>query len=173
MNKKWPKLKREDLINTKIHIKSEEQLKAFIAACLDCGFLSVIAEGLRDFSKDAANYRYLYRDCMTWGTTSGKFVDHKNKEIFFEPIEDEEAEYPNPPHKHRDSIIAWANGADIEFWSENPPRWIYADEPLWREYCEYRIKPKQPSEIERIEIEIRELSEKQKELADKLSKLKG
>lgn len=172
MNKKWPKLKREDLINTKIHIKSEEQLKAFIAACKYCGFSKAL-DSIEFSYTMGMNYRYMYENCMTWGKDVGEYYKHENKEIFFEPIEYEEVEYPNPPHKHKDLIIAWANGADIEFWSEVCQGWKEICKPTWTEDFNYRIKPKQPSEIEKIEIEMRELSEKQKELADKLSKLKG
>lgn len=166
MNKKWPKLKREDLINTKIHIKSEEQLKAFIAACKYCGFSKALDSTEFSYAM-GMNYRYMYENCMTWGKDVGEYARHENKEIFFEPIEDEDVEYPNPPHKHRDLIIAWANGADIECY--NGEGWVLCD-PRWLGTGEYRVKP---SEIERIEIEMRGLSEKQKELADKLSKLKG
>ena len=51
----------------------------------------------------------------------------------------------NLPHKHRDMIIAWANGEviqnleqpqdGIEFWKDN-------SDPLWGNHVEYRVKPK-------------------------------
>lgn len=46
------------------------------------------------------------------------------------------------PHKHRDAIIAWANGADIQFFDVD--EWIdcHEDGPRWHEEKRYRIKPK-------------------------------
>jgi hypothetical protein len=43
------------------------------------------------------------------------------------------------PHKHRDLIIAWANGEIIEL--KNKYGWDYVDDPSWHEDVEYRIKP--------------------------------
>ena len=45
------------------------------------------------------------------------------------------------PHKHRDAIIAWANGEEIEFLNPSG-KWQKIDEPNWIEYHQYRIKPK-------------------------------
>ena len=47
------------------------------------------------------------------------------------------------PHKHKDLIIAWANGERIQY--REPPRTEWADcirIPMWVETTEYRIKPK-------------------------------
>jgi len=47
-------------------------------------------------------------------------------------------------HPHRDLIIAWANGAEIQVmlaWSKG---WVDADTPGWDENSIYRIKPKKP-----------------------------
>jgi hypothetical protein len=46
-------------------------------------------------------------------------------------------------HKWANEIKAWADGAEIEFLSEN--EWLYAGDPEWNEDSEYRIKP-QPKE---------------------------
>ena len=48
------------------------------------------------------------------------------------------------PHKHRDVIIAWANGEEIEvkgfiFGKET---WTRIENPLWHPESEYRVKPK-------------------------------
>lgn len=43
-------------------------------------------------------------------------------------------------HKHADLIIAWANGAIIQF--SNRSRWIDVANPEWGGNTEYRIKPK-------------------------------
>ena len=45
------------------------------------------------------------------------------------------------PHKHRDVIISWANGEEIEFLNPSG-KWQKIDEPNWIEYHQYRIKPK-------------------------------
>jgi hypothetical protein len=43
------------------------------------------------------------------------------------------------PHKHRDLIIAWANGEKIQYYDEG---WEDCfEDPCWDEYTEYRIKP--------------------------------
>lgn len=46
------------------------------------------------------------------------------------------------PHKHRDVIIAWANGAQIQFFDVD--EWIdcHEDGPRWHEEKQYRVKPK-------------------------------
>lgn len=55
----------------------------------------------------------------------------------------------NKPHKHRDIIIAWANGAQIQYkcYLVDPSqscrlfRWVDINCPFWSEDVEYRIKP--------------------------------
>lgn len=46
------------------------------------------------------------------------------------------------PHKHRDVIIAWANGAQIQFLDGG--EWIDCHDhaPRWHEEMKYRIKPR-------------------------------
>jgi hypothetical protein len=69
--------------------------------------------------------------------------------------------YPNPPHKHKDLIIAWANGADIEF-DGTDDGWYNVKYPSWDDTLEYRIKStKTPLEIKIEKLEA------------KLAKLKG
>lgn len=46
-------------------------------------------------------------------------------------------------HKWHKEIKAWADGAEIEFLSEDG--WLNAGDPEWNEDSEYRIKP-QPKE---------------------------
>ena len=69
--------------------------------------------------------------------------------------------YPNPPHKHRDLIIAWANGAEIEYWERLAELWKKTDRtPSWYEGKTYRIKPtKTPLElkIEKCEAKLAKL----------------
>ena len=49
-------------------------------------------------------------------------------------------EYPNPPHKHMDLIIAWANGAEIETLSYKG-YWHTSLNPSWHVSYQYRVKP--------------------------------
>ncbi len=44
------------------------------------------------------------------------------------------------PHKHAAIIKAWADGAEIEFQSNNGP-WSDVSEPRWYHDHEYRVKP--------------------------------
>jgi hypothetical protein len=49
------------------------------------------------------------------------------------------------PHKHRDVIIAWANGEECEFFSPISEKWETLNPnavPAFYEDYEYRIKPK-------------------------------
>ena len=49
----------------------------------------------------------------------------------------------NNTHKHRDVIIAWANGEEIQFkWHDEWHDWDERDSPAFYEESEYRIKPK-------------------------------
>lgn len=50
----------------------------------------------------------------------------------------------NTPHKHRDVIIAWANGAQIQYRDNLREIWRDTDMPLWDEDEVYRVKPKGP-----------------------------
>ena len=66
--------------------------------------------------------------------------------------------YPNPPHKHRDLIIEWANGADIQVMYHG--KWMDQTDPDWEDSWEYRIKPQKSEhdiEIENIQKQINEL----------------
>lgn len=51
------------------------------------------------------------------------------------------------PHKHAELIKAWADGAEIECWSEFHSKWIYAPCPNWHESSKYRIKPEPKTDI--------------------------
>ena len=43
------------------------------------------------------------------------------------------------PHKHRDLIIAWANGEKIQYKVDY--EWVDYEHPSWCNLAEYRIKP--------------------------------
>ena len=52
----------------------------------------------------------------------------------------------NQPHKHKDVIIAWANGEEIEFRDPNASiEWKPIKVPSWFMDTEYRVKP-EPTE---------------------------
>jgi len=51
-------------------------------------------------------------------------------------------------HKHADLIIAWANGAPIQ-WKDRHGQWEDMGEPLWAENHEYRIKPEPKPDVVR------------------------
>lgn len=66
-----------------------------------------------------------------------------------------------------DVIIAWANGAEVEYYSDCGKCWLDCPSPNFYSDVQYRIKKvnKNDMEIERIEKEMRKL-------ADDLKKLK-
>ena len=50
----------------------------------------------------------------------------------------------NQPHKHKDVIIAWANGEQIEFRDlDYSMEWQPIKNPSWLADTEYRVKPKE------------------------------
>lgn len=44
-------------------------------------------------------------------------------------------------HKHADLIIAWANGATIQWFDKRPEHWATTSSPMWDNNHHYRIKP--------------------------------
>lgn len=48
----------------------------------------------------------------------------------------------NKPHKHSELIKAWADGAWIEYLTDNG-RWELIPEPQWYNDTQYRIKPEE------------------------------
>ena len=59
----------------------------------------------------------------------------------------EESNANTRPHanarKHADLIIAWANGAEIEYYHDVENEWVHVDEPYWEDDSVYRIKPEE------------------------------
>ena len=46
-------------------------------------------------------------------------------------------------HIHADCIIAWANGAEIQVWSDREQQWMDMEcTPCWGHWCRYRVKPR-------------------------------
>ena len=50
-------------------------------------------------------------------------------------------------HKHYDLILAWANGAEIEYFSYYGKCWYGAELPGWHNDFEYRIKPEPKPDV--------------------------
>jgi len=45
------------------------------------------------------------------------------------------------PHPHKDLIIAWANGEDIQWFNKADKFWIHTRKPSWSPDTEYRVRP--------------------------------
>jgi len=45
------------------------------------------------------------------------------------------------PHKHAELIKAWADGAEIEYFSKTTLEWCIITVPTWADNAEFRIKP--------------------------------
>lgn len=54
-------------------------------------------------------------------------------------------------HKHAEAIKAWADGAEIEYFSEVDKIWKPTTQPAWLEGSEYRIKPEPKPDREYIQ----------------------
>lgn len=71
--------------------------------------------------------------------------------------------------KHHDLIVAWAKGAEIEWWDSYSKKWYIDANPTWILSTVYRIRSQKSDkdiEIEAIEAEMRKL-------ADRVAELKG
>ena len=51
-------------------------------------------------------------------------------------------------HKHANLIVAWANGATIEY-KNSDGFWSFINNPSWNDHVEYRIKPDPKPDIVR------------------------
>lgn len=51
------------------------------------------------------------------------------------------------PHKHAELIKAWAEGAEIEVYSESFGKWVLQEHPSWGLFLNYRVKAKKPKRI--------------------------
>lgn len=82
-------------------------------------------------------------------------------------------------HPHHDVIVAWAKGAKIRGRKNSESSWLMwggnaIGAPEWRPDWEYEVipEPDHTAEIADIERKMRELSDAQKELADRLEKIR-
>ena len=69
------------------------------------------------------------------------------------------------PQKHRDLIIAWANGAEMEYMND-AGKWSSSTHPTWSIYRSYRIKRTKTTELEKLIKEHKAMGE----TIDKLTK---
>lgn len=55
-------------------------------------------------------------------------------------------------HKHHNEIIAWANGAEIEFYSRDDDEWDLCvnNHPFWDSHTKYRIKPEPKPDVVKL-----------------------
>ena len=49
-------------------------------------------------------------------------------------------------HKHKDVIIAWAKGAEIEGYDAPCDTWHLLHTPQWHSEAQYRVKPTKPKD---------------------------
>lgn len=74
----------------------------------------------------------------------------------------------NPPHPHREVIIAWANGAEVETRSRGSERWQKVTAPTFLMDYDYRILQPKNSEAEKLKAKIAKLQAKLDELEGKV-----
>lgn len=71
----------------------------------------------------------------------------------FELVEQPEQVVTNKPHPHKDLIIAWASGANIQF--SNGGTWEDIEPPSWNVNKKYRIKPEpKPDVVKELFAEV-------------------
>ena len=57
------------------------------------------------------------------------------------------------PHKHAEFIKAWADGAEIEFFSVYHNEWRpIGENPMWSERLDFRIKPEPKPDVVRYTV---------------------
>jgi hypothetical protein len=61
------------------------------------------------------------------------------------------------PHVHQKEIIAWANGEEIEYYSETKYRWCSMSTPSFLPLVKYKVKPKLTPTQLRIKEVVAEL----------------
>lgn len=81
-----------------------------------------------------------------WGSTGEELWFNPHNENY-ELVQQPKSSTTNKPHKHKSLIIAWANGAEIEFFDDLSRRWYYTDRPVWENHTQYRIKPEPKPDV--------------------------
>ena len=80
----------------------------------------------------------------------------------------------NKPHKHKDLIIAWANGAEIEFFDPGEDAWTCVENPCWDNAIQYRIKPEpKPDVIKYMGLETSERNGENTWISDVLTEVQN
>ena len=75
-------------------------------------------------------------------------------------------------HPHHDLIVAYARGAEIQFWTDG--KWEDAvGAPCWNLEIKYRIKPDNSEKTAKAEKDLRWLENEVNDLKRKLAKLRG
>lgn len=104
-----------------------------------------------------------------WGSTGEELWFNPHNENY-ELVQQPKSPTTNKPHKHKDLIIAWANGAEIEFFDDLSRRWYYTDRPVWGDHTQYRIKPEaKPDVVKYMGLETSERNGENTWLSDELS----
>ena len=76
-----------------------------------------------------------------------------------------EAEYPNPPHIHHKEIIAWAKGAQIQWFGPLTETWYDSASVLvWKPDGKYRVKPDVDPRLEALNEKLAELNKEISEI---------
>ena len=88
----------------------------------------------------------------------------------FELVKEEKPDLT--PRKHQKEIIAWANGATIQYWCTLENRWIDSanNHPSWSTKRRYRVKPDNTAEIEK---EITDLQWSLENRLEEVAKIKA
>ena len=90
-----------------------------------------------------SNAPYLYTDPdedILWSNHAAYFdTNHRTEQDTEQFIAEHSKENNMMPHVHKDLIIAWANGATIEYYDNR--NWFVIPNPRWASYTKYRIKP--------------------------------
>lgn len=88
-----------------------------------------------------------------WGSTGEELWFNPHNENY-ELVEQPKSSTTNKPHKHKDLIIAYANGAEIEYYHPTDNEWYGISNPGWYEHIQYRIKPEpKPDVIKYVFVE--------------------
>lgn len=129
---------------------------------------------LHDTCLRTLGYKFTVSSCDGGGCISVKTTEGVGYTGVYSDRFELANKYPNAPHKHVKEMIAFAEGANIEYF-DSMNAWCHVPSPTWGVINEYRIKPEKTTnqlEIERIESEMRKQAEITAKLADDLKALK-
>lgn len=129
---------------TRLCSKAYKEMKFYEYNYNDARFIIASSDGAKTgivVDSGEGNYGYKYGFyCTVWYAPSFKEIPNP----FEKPVSQEVPTSSNR-HVHADLIIAWANGAEIEFYEDDV--WITTKDPAWHKDVEYRIKPTKPEPI--------------------------